>query len=123
MAVPGLDVGVANRPIDGDPFAQVRFEIEITPAVGLASPHDGTAADLPSANPAEGLALACRIRIFRVVDKKFGRPLIAGVARALDGLVFQLPAAITHAAELHIPGWDVFDIILLGDGGTARLQH
>src|ERR1700759_3992519 len=51
IAVPRFEIGVPNRPIDGNSLFQVCFEIEIAPPVALASPGDGLAADLAATNP------------------------------------------------------------------------
>src|ERR1035438_4170728 len=53
IAVPGLDIGVADGPIYGVSFFQVGFEVEIAPAIALASPGNRFSADLASANPRE----------------------------------------------------------------------
>jgi len=45
IVVPGRDVRVTDRPIDGDSLFQVGFKVEIAPAIALASPGDGFSAD------------------------------------------------------------------------------
>src|SRR5437667_2996603 len=56
IVVPGSDVGIANRPIDGDSVFQVGLKIEIAPAIALAAPGDGLSAHLAPANPGEMLS-------------------------------------------------------------------
>jgi hypothetical protein len=51
VVVPRRDIGVADRPVDADPFARIGLEIEIAPAVDLPAPHDRAPAHLPAANP------------------------------------------------------------------------
>jgi hypothetical protein len=67
VAVPGRDVRVADRPVDGDPLLQVRLEVEVTPAIDLASPDERLAADLIALDPGEGLRLLVGMR--RVAGK------------------------------------------------------
>src|SRR5258705_157709 len=46
VVVPGRDVRVPNRPIDGDALTGVRLEVEIAPAIDLPAPHDRAPANL-----------------------------------------------------------------------------
>src|SRR5262249_2483665 len=84
---PGLEVPVANRPIDRDAFARVRLEVEVTPPVDAATPHDRPPADLAPADPVKRLVVGERIRIVEVVDEELARILIAGAGVALDRLI------------------------------------
>ena len=84
IVIPGSDVLVANRPIDGDALAQIRFEIEITPAIRLSSPDNRAATHLTSPNPQKWLAGFCGVRILLVVDEEFAVPLVHPVAGLLD---------------------------------------
>src|SRR5439155_11799130 len=79
VVVPRRYVRVANRPVDRYTFFQVRFKIEITPAVALASPGDGLAANLTSANPTEFRTSGIGVRIFLVVHEKFVRVLVTRI--------------------------------------------
>src|SRR5207302_9346679 len=56
VVVPGRDVRIADRPIDCDPILQIRFKIEITPAIALPAPGDRFSANLAAANPGKVLA-------------------------------------------------------------------
>ena len=40
VVVPRRNVLITNRPVNGDPFALVRLEIQIAPAIRLPAPHD-----------------------------------------------------------------------------------
>ncbi len=122
MVVPGREIGVANGPIDRNSVAQVRFEIEIAPAVTLASPHDRASTDLAPANPTEGFTGICGVWVLVIVDEEFGRPLIACVALALNGLILRQAATIAEAAEFHLPCGDVLNIVLLGNGGASGFE-
>jgi hypothetical protein len=51
IIVPGRDVGIADGPVHGNAFFGVGLEIEIAPAVALATPHQRTAADVKAAIP------------------------------------------------------------------------
>ena len=64
IVVPGSKVGVADGPVNSNSVAEIGFEVEVAPAIALASPRNGTAADLASTNPA---GRACRDRWCRDV--------------------------------------------------------
>jgi hypothetical protein len=51
IVVPGRDVRIANRPVDGNAVFQIRLKIEIAPTIALAPPSDRLSADLATANP------------------------------------------------------------------------
>src|SRR5205807_10112780 len=68
VAVPRRDVGVADRPVDAVPVAQVGLEVEIAPAVHLASPDERLAADLVALDPGEGLVLD--VGVLLVLDEE-----------------------------------------------------
>src|ERR1700722_3391113 len=70
VVVPGREVGIANRPIDRNSVAKVRFEIQIAPPVTLAAPHNGAPAYLPPADPPERLAIGGCVRVQLVADEK-----------------------------------------------------
>src|SRR5271154_3261371 len=87
VVVPRRDVLIANRPIYGDTVAQVGFEIQIAPAITLAAPDDGFAANLAAANPCERLSGIGGERIFEIVDEELAGILVAGIVTlALDRL-------------------------------------
>src|SRR2546423_1761624 len=60
VIVPRRDVGVADRPVYGDPVLRVCLEVEITPAIALAAPHQRPSADVITAIPVEALYLGVR---------------------------------------------------------------
>src|SRR5450631_4363656 len=57
VVIPRRELLVANRPVDGDTVLCVDAEVEVAPAVALASPCQRTAADLIAAIPVEPLHL------------------------------------------------------------------
>ena len=123
VVVPRHNIGIADGPIDGDPIAKVGFEVQVAPSVNLSAPHDGSPADLSPSNPAERLARRRGIRMLLIADEKLCRPFVARITRALDRLIFHLPAPIAHSAESHLPGRHMLYIVLLRHNGTARLEH
>src|SRR5437660_597923 len=121
--VPGSDFRVANRPINGDSFLLVGFEIEVAPAVTLAAPQNGFSADLPAANPGKMFTGREGVRIFLVVDEKLVRILIACVVTLpLNRLGALALGAIVPATMLEFPHGNVLDIIALGDDAAARFK-
>src|SRR5215470_2627282 len=108
VVIPGSNVGIANRPIDGDSIFQVGFEIEIAPAIALAAPGDRLSADLASANPGKMFSWIGGIGILDVVDEELVRELIARViALALNMLGALAFGAIVPAAVLEFPDGNV----------------
>src|SRR5207247_9527725 len=83
IVVPGRDVLIANRPVNGDSFAQVGFEIQITPAIRLSSPHDGSPAHMAAANPQERLTWIGGIRVLTIIDEELAIPFIHSTERLL----------------------------------------
>ena len=103
VVVPGRDVLVADRPVDGDAVLGVGLEVHRTPAIALPAPHDGTAADVIAADPVEALDLGVGMLV--VVDEPvLGglRDRIAGAGR--DGLALQVfgggPAAVRQLPQI-----------------------
>jgi len=79
MVVPGCEIPVADRPVRAVAVAGVRFEVQVAPAVALASPQQGPSADDTGSDPQEVLAaVADRVRVVDVVDEELPRPLVAG---------------------------------------------
>src|SRR5690606_9404879 len=74
LVVPGFDIGVANRPIDGDTFFFVGFKIDVAPAVAVTAPHDGPATHMMPANPVKALVFI--VGVFVV----FVDPVFVGLA-------------------------------------------
>src|SRR5688572_19214770 len=58
VVVPRREIGVANRPVDGDTFLAVRLEIEIAEPVTLAAPCERSATEVITAIPVEAFDLA-----------------------------------------------------------------
>src|SRR5205814_6220633 len=46
IVIPGCDVRIADRPIDRDSLLQIRFKVEIAPAIALAPPSERFSAHL-----------------------------------------------------------------------------
>ena len=123
VVVPGRDVRIADRPVNGDAFFQVGFKIEIAPAIALAAPGEGFSADLPAANPRKVFAFFAGIRIVDVAHEKFIGVLIAGVvALALNGLRAHALDVIIPAAVLQLPNGNVLDVVAFRNDGTTRFQ-
>ena len=57
IVVPGCEILVADRPINGNAFAPVGLEIEIAPTVAVPAPEEGAAADLVASVPVEAFDL------------------------------------------------------------------
>src|SRR5882762_4714638 len=79
VIVPGSEIGVADRPVDGDPFLCVSREVEITPAITLTTPHQRASADVVAAVPVEALHFGVR-RILvggPVVEIRFIQRIVA----------------------------------------------
>ena len=57
VGVPGGNVLVADGPVDGHAVFGVRLEVVVAPPVTVAAPHDGTAADVVTADPVKTLVL------------------------------------------------------------------
>src|SRR6185369_17440699 len=53
VLVPRRELGIANRPVDGNADLRVRAEVDVAPAIALPAPHDGAAADVIAADPVE----------------------------------------------------------------------
>src|SRR5581483_1938598 len=60
--------------------------------------------------------------MFFIAYKKFGGPLITGIARALNGLIFAEAEAISHAPEFHLPTGDVLHVVFFRNDGTAGFK-
>src|SRR5690348_8696371 len=70
VVVPWRDVRIADRPVHRDPVSQVRFKIEIAPAITLPSPGERFSADLAPPNPRKFLVRICGIGVLFVADEK-----------------------------------------------------
>jgi hypothetical protein len=79
VLVPGFDILVANRPIDGRAVLRVRLEIHRTQSIRLPSPHERTSAHVIAADPVEAFGLA--VRMFAVVHE----PMLGGLRHDVTG--------------------------------------
>ena len=89
VVVPRRDVGVSDRPVDGDPVARVGLEVEVAPAVRLTSPEQRPSTHVIPAHPVEALDFA--VGILDVVDEPVRRRRMGGVAGAV---LFLLPGEL-----------------------------
>src|SRR5688572_802887 len=46
MVVPGFDIAITDRPVDGDAIAGIGLEIHLAPSIRLTTPHDRAAANV-----------------------------------------------------------------------------
>ena len=123
VVVPRRDIGVADGPVDAEPVARVRREVEVAPAVHLPTPHDGLAAHLAAPDPVERLVGIEAVGVVAVVHEELAAVLVARVAMALDELITLERLAVAEAAELHLPGRHVLDVITGGVDRSAGLEH
>src|SRR6266550_3658994 len=123
IVVPGRDVLIANRPVNGDSFAQVGFEIQITPAIRLSSPHDGSPAHMAAANPQERLTWIGGIRVLTIIDEELAIPFIHSTARLLNRLIVIEALAIAQTAESLLPDGNVLHVVRIRINRAASLQH
>src|SRR5262249_13186014 len=96
VVVPRREVLLPNRPVRGDSIMQIGFEIQIAPAIRLASPDDGTPANLAAANPEKRLLWIGDVRILLIVDEEFAVQFVQAAAGPLDGLLGIELVAIAH---------------------------
>ena len=123
IVVPRRDICVTDRPINRDSLAKIGLKIQVAPSVDLAAPHYGAPTHLSAPYPPERLSRLGRVGMLFVAYKKLCRPLIAGVAGALNRLIFQLPMAIPHSSKFNLPRRNMFDIVFLGNNRTPSLKH
>src|SRR5215831_20192590 len=110
VVVPRRHVSVTNRPVHGDPVPQIRFEVQVAPAIALATPGDGLAADLTAANPAEFGARRIAVGIVLVIDEELMRVFVASVITlALHELGARALGAIVPVAVFQLPNGNVLD--------------
>jgi hypothetical protein len=86
VIIPRRDILIADRPVDGDAFLRVGFEIEIAEAIALTPPHQRAAADVITAEPIEGFLLD--VRALGFVDPKVVVGLIEDIIATLNGVRF-----------------------------------
>ena len=77
---------VAHRPVLTESVVGCGFEVIVAQPIALARPHDGSPADVASADPNEGPVGRCGVRLFDVIDEEVMGVLVALVALLLDRL-------------------------------------
>ena len=115
--VVGLELFVADGPVFAVAVAAGGFEFVVAVTVALARPAESFSADLAAANPHERFVGGKCVRMFEIVDEELMTVVVAGVAEALDRLIFQEALLISEAAEFQLIGPDVFGEIASGDAG------
>ena len=107
IVIPGLNLLITNRPRNRDSFPFVCLEVQIAPAVNLASPHDGTATYLAPAKIEERFIRWGGVRVFLVVYKKIVVVLAAGVTLLLNRIVLIHEFSIAEPTKLNVIGSQV----------------
>ena len=110
VAIPRCDVGVADRPVDPVPIAQVCLEVEVAPAVHLAAPDERLAAHLVALNPGERFLLDVRVLAIRHEEMLVRFTELAGAR--LDRI--RLGALRSHR-EPRVPERELPDRLVLRD--------
>ena len=123
IVVPPCDILIANGPVNAHVLPQVRFEVQITPAIGLPAPYDRPTANLSSADPQEWSVGIHRVRIFFIIDEKFAVPLVHSGARLLDRLIDAYLLALAHAAKTFFPRGNMLHIIFLRCDGPSSFEN
>ena len=86
--VPGLDVLVADGPVDTDALLLVCIEVQVAPAEAVARPQQGAPAHLVAPEPAEVLHRV--VRMVFVLDEEVLGVLPEQVEVLLDGIVLEV---------------------------------
>src|SRR5216684_2523902 len=124
VVIPRRNIRVTNRPIAGDTFLGVGFEVKIAPAIGLASPGDGLSADLAPFDPGKMFSRFAGVRIVGVFDEKLIRKFVARVITlALDRLSGLAFLAVIPIAILEFPDRNVFHVIFFRSDGPAGFEN
>ena len=120
IAIPRLDIVVADRPRDTMSVAFIGFKVEVAPTIGLAAPNNRLAADRPGPRPHEGFVRIIDERKPRVIIPIVRRP--RGCGPLLE--VFVLRAGSPPAAIRHFIGGRAFVCIIhtMFDHPTA-IEH
>ena len=84
VVVPRCDLVVADRPVDADTFLHVRFEVQITPPIGLPRPHDRAPTHVAAANPMKRLVFVESVGVLVIVHEELARPFVTGIAVFLN---------------------------------------
>src|SRR5208283_1378532 len=122
VVIPGSNILVANRPVHRKPFAQIGFEIKITPSVALPPPGDGLSANLAPADPGERLTGFTRIGILDIVYKKLmGKFITSVITLALDKLRALTVGAIVPTTIFQFPNGKMLDVISFRNNRSSRL--
>src|SRR5579859_684940 len=114
---------VADGPIFAVAIATGRLEFVVGVAIALARPTEGFASNLAAANPHERLVGGKGVGIFQIVDEELVAIVVACVAEALHGLVFEQALLIAEAAEFELIRPDVFGEVARGNSGRTGLEH
>src|SRR5713226_1382640 len=124
VVIPRCNIRVTNRPIDGDTFLGVGFEVKIAPAIGLASPGDGLSADLTPFDPGKMFSRFAGVGIVGIFDEKLIRKFVARVITlALDRLSGLAFLAVIPIAILEFPDRNVFHVIFFRSDGPAGFEN
>src|SRR5882757_333463 len=124
IVIPRSNIRVTNRPIDGDAFLGVGFEVEIAPTIGLAAPGDGLSADLTPFDPGKMLSRFAGVGIVGIFDEKLIRKFVARVITlALDRLSGLAFLAVIPIAILEFPDRNVFHVIFFRSDGPAGFEN
>lgn len=122
MAVPGGEVVVADGPGNGEPVAGGAFEFKGAPALGLAGPKEGFAADLVAADPIERFLLYVGVRLIFYEEVLGGFAI--GITAIDDGafgvVFFGHIAAVEEVPGILCCGGVVFEVF---DGAAAFEQE
>src|SRR5581483_7281992 len=107
-----------------DAFLEIRLEVQVAPAIALATPSDRFSAHLPAANPGKWPARIGGIRIFQIVHEELMGVLVASViAFALNRLSSLALGAIVPPAVFELPDGHVLDVIALRNNRPPRFQN
>jgi hypothetical protein len=101
IVIPGLDVGIPDRPVDAMSVLAIGAEIDIAPTIALTSPHQGPASHMIAPDPVKRLYLV--IGILLIVYEKMRRYLIIGIALTLDGAILSV-RIVTVITVRQLPG-------------------
>ena len=82
FVVVGFELSIVKGPVLPVAVAPGRLELVVAVAIALARPAERLAADLPAANPHEGLVWREGVGILMVVDEELVAVFVAGVAQS-----------------------------------------
>ena len=123
VVVPGRDVGIADGPVDAVAVARIRLEVEVAPAIHLATPDDGAPSHLTTTDIGEARTLRRGVGVFTVAHEELVAPLVAGVAGPLHRLLALERGAVPQAAEPDFPRLHVHGVVGGRRDRAAGLEH